>query len=462
MYGVRTPRQDSVRNGRLKRLERERPDSLPPWPNVRRRRTLPSAENKPCHAAGWGFANDWPSIFFSELYASTVREHRLDTLFWECTLRCNLSCRHCGSDCRVDPGVADMPLADFLKVLDEEVTPPRRSRRRAGHLLGRRGARPRGPGGGGRRGHAPRLPVGHGDQRHGPDPGTFRPSARRGAEIGFGEPRRVRARTQLYPRQSPQLRPRAGGRADDRARTLAVVRRGHLRAGAMVRSWRPSATCCFRGGAPLAALLDFPDGACQERPDAADDRRPVPGDAGVHPPHAAGGPDRGQLCLAKASLGGYEAEVRDHFYQCAAGVFGLSVSTGPFRGAVVRATSVAASVSTGPFGGASSHHRETSTGIDSGTCGRTASNPRPANGRAGGECADCSMFPLLPGRRHALRATTAKGSTATTTGCDRSEMVRIAPPDQVFVVFARIGLPVTVITIQWSAMPVTWRVHVSH
>ena len=60
---------------------------------------------------------------FSDLYAAKVREHRLDTLFWECTLRCNLACRHCGSDCRVDPGVADMPLADFLKVLDEEVTP---------------------------------------------------------------------------------------------------------------------------------------------------------------------------------------------------------------------------------------------------------------------------------------------------------------------------------------------------
>lgn len=60
---------------------------------------------------------------FSDLYASTVAEHRLDTLFWECTLRCNLACRHCGSDCRVDPGVRDMPLADFLKVLDEEVTP---------------------------------------------------------------------------------------------------------------------------------------------------------------------------------------------------------------------------------------------------------------------------------------------------------------------------------------------------
>ena len=60
---------------------------------------------------------------FSDLYAEKIAEHKLRTLFWECTLRCNLSCRHCGSDCRVDPGVPDMPLADFLKVLDEEVTP---------------------------------------------------------------------------------------------------------------------------------------------------------------------------------------------------------------------------------------------------------------------------------------------------------------------------------------------------
>ena len=60
---------------------------------------------------------------FSDLHRTTVAEHRLDTLFWECTLRCNLACRHCGSDCRVDPGVRDMPVADFLRVLDEEVTP---------------------------------------------------------------------------------------------------------------------------------------------------------------------------------------------------------------------------------------------------------------------------------------------------------------------------------------------------
>ena len=51
------------------------------------------------------------------------KTHKLHTLFWECTLRCNLACRHCGSDCRVDPGVRDMPLEDFLRVLDEEVTP---------------------------------------------------------------------------------------------------------------------------------------------------------------------------------------------------------------------------------------------------------------------------------------------------------------------------------------------------
>lgn len=52
-----------------------------------------------------------------------VEEHRLRTLFWECTLRCNLSCRHCGSDCTCEPAFKDMPAADFLRVLDKSVTP---------------------------------------------------------------------------------------------------------------------------------------------------------------------------------------------------------------------------------------------------------------------------------------------------------------------------------------------------
>jgi radical SAM enzyme (rSAM/lipoprotein system) len=45
-------------------------------------------------------------------------EHPLRQLFWECTLRCNLHCRHCGSDCKVQAEQQDMPLDDFLHVLD--------------------------------------------------------------------------------------------------------------------------------------------------------------------------------------------------------------------------------------------------------------------------------------------------------------------------------------------------------
>lgn len=50
------------------------------------------------------------------------KNHPLRQLFWECTLRCNLSCRHCGSDCRKISSVPDMPLADFLPVLDDVAT----------------------------------------------------------------------------------------------------------------------------------------------------------------------------------------------------------------------------------------------------------------------------------------------------------------------------------------------------
>lgn len=60
---------------------------------------------------------------FKSMYDDVVERHRLRTLFWECTLRCNLRCRHCGSDCRTDVSQNDMPLADFLKVLDTEITP---------------------------------------------------------------------------------------------------------------------------------------------------------------------------------------------------------------------------------------------------------------------------------------------------------------------------------------------------
>ena len=48
--------------------------------------------------------------------------HDLTYLMWECTLRCNLRCRHCGSDCRREPDHPDMPLADFLRVVDQVAT----------------------------------------------------------------------------------------------------------------------------------------------------------------------------------------------------------------------------------------------------------------------------------------------------------------------------------------------------
>lgn len=43
--------------------------------------------------------------------------HELSYLFWECTWRCNLKCRHCGSDCMADSRVKDMPFEDFLKAI---------------------------------------------------------------------------------------------------------------------------------------------------------------------------------------------------------------------------------------------------------------------------------------------------------------------------------------------------------
>ena len=48
--------------------------------------------------------------------------HPLRTLFWECTLRCNMRCRHCGSDCKVSTTTPDMPAADFFKAVDD-ITP---------------------------------------------------------------------------------------------------------------------------------------------------------------------------------------------------------------------------------------------------------------------------------------------------------------------------------------------------
>ncbi|WP_461631091.1 TIGR04133 family radical SAM/SPASM protein [Labilibaculum euxinus] len=45
--------------------------------------------------------------------------HQLNYIFWECTLRCNLNCLHCGSDCKKEALVKDMPISDFIGAIDD-------------------------------------------------------------------------------------------------------------------------------------------------------------------------------------------------------------------------------------------------------------------------------------------------------------------------------------------------------
>ncbi len=59
---------------------------------------------------------------FRKYKKNQAKLHVLNYLFWECTLRCNISCIHCGSDCSKENDVKDMPFEDFLKVIDE-ITP---------------------------------------------------------------------------------------------------------------------------------------------------------------------------------------------------------------------------------------------------------------------------------------------------------------------------------------------------
>lgn len=61
-------------------------------------------------------------IIFENLRSKNInrkKEHSLYQLFWECTLKCNLHCQHCGSDCKTDNKQEDMPLFHFERVLDD-------------------------------------------------------------------------------------------------------------------------------------------------------------------------------------------------------------------------------------------------------------------------------------------------------------------------------------------------------
>ena len=51
-----------------------------------------------------------------QLIKDQAEKHPLRQLFWECTMRCNMKCRHCGSDCKTSALHPDMPFEDFAKV----------------------------------------------------------------------------------------------------------------------------------------------------------------------------------------------------------------------------------------------------------------------------------------------------------------------------------------------------------
>lgn len=69
-----------------------------------------------------GFRKRLVLKLFRKIKRNRAKIHELHTLFWECTLRCNVACRHCGNDCHTPVSHPDMPVEDFLQAIDN-ITP---------------------------------------------------------------------------------------------------------------------------------------------------------------------------------------------------------------------------------------------------------------------------------------------------------------------------------------------------
>jgi radical SAM enzyme (rSAM/lipoprotein system) len=61
--------------------------------------------------------NKFSHFIFNQFRKNEAHLHDLNYLFWECTRRCNLNCRHCGSDCSAHDTAKDLPFEDFLKAI---------------------------------------------------------------------------------------------------------------------------------------------------------------------------------------------------------------------------------------------------------------------------------------------------------------------------------------------------------
>lgn len=316
---------------------------------------------------------------FSDLYASTVAEHKLDTIFWECTLRCNLSCRHCGSDCRVDPGIADMPLEDFLRVLDEEVTPHvdpagvlvifsggevlvRDDLERAGAEVTRRG-----------------YPWGMVTN------GLSLTAARLQGLMQAGL-RSISVSLDGFEREHNYIRrnPRSFDRALNALRL--IVREPSLAydavtcvTGAMVPQLEAFREMLIAEGVKHWRLFSiFPMGRAKDDPSLrmtdVQFREML---EFIRRTRREGRIDVSYAC--EGFLGGYETEVRDHFYQCAAGI---SVASIRVDGAISGCTSIRANFNQGNI------YRDKFWDVWQNRFGQF----RNREWARRGACADCSMF----------------------------------------------------------------------
>ena len=275
----------------------------------------------------------------SSLYREKVAHHPLDTLFWECTLRCNLACRHCGSDCRVDTSIPDMPLADFLKVLDEEVTPHvnpadvlivfsggevlvRKDLEEAGHEVTRRG-----------------YPWGMVTNGMALSEERFRSLMEAGLRSltvsldGFAEEHTyIRGHAQSFQRAVQAIR-LAVQEPDLAFDVVTCV------TGAMVPKLEAFREFLISEGVTSWRLFSiFPVGRAKDDPTLrmSDEEFRTMLDF-IRQTRKEGRIGVSYAC--EGFLGGYEAEVRDHFYECAAGVTVASIRV---DGAISGCTSIRA------------------------------------------------------------------------------------------------------------------------
>jgi radical SAM enzyme (rSAM/lipoprotein system) len=61
--------------------------------------------------------NRYTQFLYNQFKKNEAKIHELTYILWECTRRCNLRCRHCGSDCTMSSSAQDMPAGDFLNAV---------------------------------------------------------------------------------------------------------------------------------------------------------------------------------------------------------------------------------------------------------------------------------------------------------------------------------------------------------